>query len=225
MADVAVSVLNVDIEDATHIFYDIETGRNDYFHIDVMDGIFVENNNLEQMKDYATTISHISNVPLDVHLMVQNVEEVADEYIDLMPDRITFHIEAMKDENGKINVERVLNLINELKDNGIKAGIAISPETDFEELKPFLSYIHMILVMTVIPGKGGQSLIEDTLVKIKRLREYLNENDIDIDIEADGGINSDTAELVREAGVDILVSGKFIVDAENKREAISIIRG
>lgn len=225
MADVAVSVLNVDIEDATHIFYDIETGRNDYFHIDVMDGVFVENNNLEQMKDYATTISHISNVPLDVHLMVQNVEEVADEYIDLMPDRITFHIEAMKDENGKTNVERVLNLINELKDNGIKAGIAISPETDFEELKPFLSYIHMILVMTVIPGKGGQSLIEDTLVKIKRLREYLNENDIDIDIEADGGINSDTAELVREAGVDILVSGKFIVDAENKREAISIIRG
>ena len=80
MADVAVSVLNVDIEDATHIFYDIETGRNDYFHIDVMDGIFVENNNLKQMKDYATTISHISNVPLDVHLMVQNVEEVADEY-------------------------------------------------------------------------------------------------------------------------------------------------
>ena len=81
MSDVSVSILSVDKENATHTFYNIETARPEYFHIDVMDGKFVENDNLELMKDYATTISHISNIPLDVHLMVENVEEIAEFYI------------------------------------------------------------------------------------------------------------------------------------------------
>ena len=82
MSDVSVSILSVDKENATHTFYNLETARPEYFHIDVMDGKFVKNNNLELMKDYATTISHISNIPLDVHLMVENVEEIMDEYMD-----------------------------------------------------------------------------------------------------------------------------------------------
>ena len=219
MSDVSVSILSVDKENATHTFYNIETARPEYFHIDVMDGKFVENDNLELMKDYATTISHISNIPLDVHLMVENVEEIADDYIDLAPDRITFHIEAMKEE------ERILNFIKDLKENGIKIGIAISPETDIEVLKPFLNYIHMLLVMTVVPGKGGQKIIPETIEKIKKLKQYLENNSIDIDIEADGGINGETAESVRDAGADILVSGVYIVDAENQREAVKNIRG
>ena len=219
MSDVSVSILSVDKENATHTFYNIETARPEYFHIDVMDGKFVENDNLELMKDYATTISHISNIPLDVHLMVENVEEIANDYIDLAPDRITFHIEAMKEE------ERILNFIKDLKENGIKIGIAISPETDIEVLKPFLNYIHMVLVMTVVPGKGGQKIIPETIEKIKKLKQYLENNSIDIDIEADGGINGETAESVRDAGADILVSGVYIVDAENQREAVKNIRG
>lgn len=219
MSDVSVSILSVDKENATHTFYNIETARPEYFHIDVMDGKFVENDNLELMKDYATTISHISNIPLDVHLMVENVEEIADDYIDLAPDRITFHIEVMKEE------ERILNFIKDLKENGIKIGIAISPETDIEVLKPFLNYIHMVLVMTVVPGKGGQKIIPETIEKIKKLKQYLENNSIDIDIEADGGINGETAESVRDAGADILVSGVYIVDAENQREAVKNIRG
>ena len=219
MSDVSVSILSVDKENATHTFYNIETARPEYFHIDVMDGKFVENDNLELMKDYATTISHISNIPLDVHLMVENVEEIADDYIDLAPDRITFHIEAMKEE------ERILNFIKDLKENGIKIGIAISPETDIEVLKPFLNYIHMVLVMTVVPGKGGQKIIPEPIEKIKKLKQYLENNSIDIDIEADGGINGETAESVRDAGADILVSGVYIVDAENQREAVKNIRG
>lgn len=219
MSDVSVSILSVDKENATHTFYNIETARPEYFHIDVMDGKFVENDNLELMKDYATTISHISNIPLDVHLMVENVEEIANDYIDLAPDRITFHIEAMKEE------ERILNFIKDLKENGIKIGIAISPETDIEVLKPFLNYIHMVLVMTVVPGKGGQKIIPETIEKIKKLKQYLENNSIDIDIEADGGINGETAESVRDAGADILVSGVYIVDSENQREALKNIRG
>ena len=219
MSEVSVSILSVDKEKATHTFYNLETARPEYFHIDVMDGKFVENNNLELMKDYATTISHISNIPLDVHLMVENVEEVADEYIDLAPDRVTFHIEALKDK------DRIFNFIQELKENNIKVGIAISPETQIEELKPYLKYIHMVLVMTVVPGKGGQKIIPETLEKIRSLKKYLEENSIDIDIEADGGINGETSEDVREAGADILVSGFYVVSAENKRAAVEKIRG
>ena len=219
MSEVAVSILSVDKENATHTFYNLETARPEYFHIDVMDGKFVENNNLELMKDYATTISHISNIPLDVHLMVENVEEVADEYIDLAPDRVTFHIEALKDK------DRIFNFIQELKENNIKVGIAISPETQIEELKHYLKYIHMVLVMTVVPGKGGQKIIPETLEKIRSLKKYLEENSIDIDIEADGGINGETSEDVREAGADILVSGFYVVSAENKRAAVEKIRG
>lgn len=219
MSDVSVSILSVDKENATHTFYNLETARPEYFHIDVMDGKFVENNNLELMKDYATTISHISNIPLDVHLMVENVEEIMDEYIDLLPDRITFHIEAISDS------ERIFNIIDELKSNGIKIGIAIKPNTKIEEIKPYLNYIHQILVMTVEPGKGGQKLIPETLEKIKELRSFVDDNGIDIDIEADGGINKETAEDVRNAGTDVLVSGAFIINSENQREAVEIIRG
>lgn len=219
MSDVSVSILSVDKENATHTFYNLETARPEYFHIDVMDGKFVENNNLELMKDYATTISHISNIPLDVHLMVENVEEIMDEYMDLLPDRITFHIEAISDS------ERIFNIIDELKSNGIKIGIAIKPNTKIEEIKPYLNYIHQILVMTVEPGKGGQKLIPETLEKIKELRSFVDDNGIDIDIEADGGINKETAEDVRNAGTDVLVSGAFIINSENQREAVEIIRG
>ena len=219
MLEISTSILTVEKENAAKTFYDLETAGTDYYHIDVMDGKFVENNNLELMKDYATTISHISNIPLDVHLMVENVEEVADEYIDLAPDRVTFHIEALKDK------DRIFNFIQELKENNIKVGIAISPETQIEELKPYLKYIHMVLVMTVVPGKGGQKIIPETLEKIRSLKKYLEENSIDIDIEADGGINGETSEDVREAGADILVSGFYVVSAENKRAAVEKIRG
>ena len=219
MSEVSVSILSVDKENATHTFYNLETARPEYFHIDVMDGKFVENNNLDLMKDYATTISHISNIPLDVHLMVENVEEIADDYIDLAPDRITFHIEALKDKDG------IFSFIQELKENNIKVGIAISPETSIEELKSYLKYIHMALVMTVVPGKGGQKIIPETLEKIRSLKQYLKENSIDIDVEADGGINGETSEAVRKAGADILVSGFYVVSAENKREAVENIRG
>ena len=219
MSDVSVSILSVDKENATHTFYNLETARPEYFHIDVMDGKFVKNNNLELMKDYATTISHISNIPLDVHLMVENVEEIMDEYMDLLPDRITFHIEAISDS------ERIFNIIDELNSNGIKIGIAIKPNTKIEEIKPYLNYIHQVLVMTVEPGKGGQKLIPETLEKIKELRSFVDDNGIDIDIEADGGINKETAEEVRNAGTDVLVSGAFIINSENQREAVEIIRG
>lgn len=218
MTEISASVLNVEKDNATTTFYNLETAKIDYFHIDVMDGRFVKNNNLELMKDYALTISHISNLGLDVHLMVENVEEMADEYLMLEPEILTFHIEATKTE------EKTKNIINLIKNSGTRVGIAINPDTQLDELKPYLNSVHMVLVMTVVPGKGGQSLIPETLEKVKQLKEFINENNIDIDIEVDGGINDITAEKAIASGANILVAGKYLVSSENLSEAVKKLK-
>lgn len=218
MTEVSASILSVEKDNATTTFYNLETAKVNYFHIDVMDGKFVENNNLELMKDYALTISHISNLGLDVHLMVEDVEEIADEYLMLEPEILTFHIEATKDE------ERTKNIIELIKNSGTRVGIAISPDTSVDEIKPYLNLIHMVLVMTVVPGKGGQCLIPETLEKVKEIKKYLNENNIDIDIEVDGGINDITAPKAIDSGADILVAGKYLVTSENMNEAVKKLK-
>ena len=218
MTEISASVLTVKKEEAIHTFYNLETAKIDYFHIDVMDGKFVEKNNIELMKDYALTISHISNVGLDVHFMVENVEEIIEDFIMLEPKIITFHIEATKEK------DRTMKIIKDLKENQIKAGLAISPDTSIEEIKEYIPYVHMILVMTVVPGKGGQSLIPETLEKVKELREYLDKNDYDIDIQVDGGINDKTAELAKDAGANILVAGNYIISSENYTESVNKLR-
>ena len=202
-------------ENAVRTFYNLETGKINYFHIDIMDGKFVEKDTTMLMKDYALTISHISNLGLDVHFMVENVEEFIDEYAMLEPEIMTFHIEATKTE------ERTKNAIEEIKRAGSRVGISISPDTDLESIKPYLGLIHMVLVMTVVPGKGGQKLIPETLEKVKMLKEYIDENGIDIDIEVDGGINAETASKAVEAGANILVSGTAILMAKNFKEIIA----
>lgn len=218
MTEVSVSVLNVEKDNATRIFYDLETAKINYFHIDVMDGKFVENNTEEIMKDYALTISHISNLGLDVHLMVEDVESFVDEYSMLEPEIITFHVEATKTE------EKTQNVINEIKQSGSRVGISICPDTPLEEIKKYLPFVHMVLVMTVIPGKGGQKLIPETLEKVRELKNYIEENNIDIDIEVDGGINNQTASKAIDAGANILVAGKYIVGAENFAEAVRSLK-
>ncbi len=219
MPEISVSILTVEKENAVSTFYNLETAKVDYFHIDVMDGKFVEKNNSELMKEYALTISHISNVGLDVHLMVENVEEIMDEYIPLEPKIITFHYEAIKEKL------KIMEIINDIKNNGIQVGISICPETPVESIKEFLPYIHQVLIMTVVPGKGGQKLMPETLEKIKELKKYTLDNDLEIDIEADGGINYDTVQSVKEAGCDRLVSGSYITNSENFSESVKNLKG
>lgn len=218
MQEISASILTVEKENATQVFYNLETGKINYFHIDVMDGKFVNKSNIKLMKDYALTISHISNLGLDVHLMVEDVEKYVEEYLMLNPQMITFHIEASKDE------ERTKKIIREIKESGVRVGIAINPDTSIVSLKPYLEYVHMVLVMTVVPGKGGQSLIPKTLEKVKALRKYLDEENIDIDIEVDGGINDETAPLAVEAGADILVAGSYLTNSDNIAEAVKKLR-
>lgn len=219
MTEISASILNLEEENATKKMYNLETAKIDYFHIDVMDGKFVENNNLELMKNYALTVSHISNLGIDVHLMVENIEEQVEEYLDLNPQIITFHIEASKSE------ERTKRIIDTVKRNGSRVGIAISPDTDLEKIKPYLKYIHLALVMTVVPGLGGQKLIPETLEKVCELKKYIEENNIDIDIEVDGGINDITSKEATEAGANILVVGKYLINSENLPETVNKLKG
>lgn len=218
MTEISASILTVDKENAVRTFYNLETSKINYFHIDVMDGKFVERNNTEIMKDYALTISHITNLGLDVHLMVDNIEEYVDEYLGLQPEILTFHIESSKTQ------ERTLDIIKTIKESGTRVGIAVSPDTEIEEIKQYLNQIHMVLVMTVVPGKGGQKLITKTLDKIKELKEYIEKNNIDIDIEVDGGINDVTAQQVKESGANILVAGNYLISSNNLNEAVKKLK-
>lgn len=220
MADISASILNlVGNEDATHEFYDLEVAKTDYFHIDVMDGKFVEKDTSKEMKEFSLILSHITNIGLDVHLMVDNIEEFIDEYIELEPEYITFHEEASKTE------ERTMSVIQTIKKNGIKAGISINPATSLENIKQYLPYVHLVLIMTVVAGKGGQKFMPETLDKIKELRKYIDENNLNVIIEVDGGINFETAELVKEAGADMMVCGSFLVNSEDRKETIKKLKG
>ena len=218
MAEVSVSVLDVEEENAINVFYNIETAKIDYFHIDVMDGDVVEHENVLKMRDYALKIHSISMTPIDVHLMVSKPMEHIDEFIDNGADRISFHIEACKDS------DEVLSIIRYLIDNGVKVGIAVNPDTDIEKVYEFLPYIHMVLVMSVVPGKGGQEFIPESAEKIKKLKEYCDENDYDVDIEVDGGINDVTGKVAADSGANILVSGNFVLNNDDYKEAINYLR-
>ena len=200
--EISTSILTVEKENATTVFYNLETAKTDYYHIDIMDGKFVEKDTRELMYDYASTIKHISNIPLDVHLMVDNPKEYIDKYIPLNPSIITFHYESCK------STEEIISLINYIKENGIKPAISIKPATKASKIKEFLPLLHMVLVMTVEPGKGGQKLIPETLEKVKELNKMICDENLDTYIEVDGGVNRETIEKVKEANVDIAVARK-----------------
>ncbi len=218
MVEISTSILNVEKEKSIKTFYDLEVAKTNYYHIDVMDGKFVEQNTEEKMYTYVNEIKQISNLPLDVHLMVENIKENIDRYLPLTPQIITFHLEACK------NKEEVRKHINYLQENGIKCGISIKPNTNVEEIYEFLPYMHLCLVMTVEPGKGGQSLIPETIEKVKQLKKYIEENNLETYIEVDGGINSKTADTVKQAGADILVAGSAIINSENFKETIEELK-
>lgn len=218
MVEISTSLLSIKREGAIKVLYNLEMAHTDYYHIDVMDGKFVENDTREVMLEYSNTIKQISNIPLDVHLMVEDLKENIDEYIGLEPNIITFQIEACKD------IKEAFEIIDYIKENNIKVGIAIKPSTDIGEILGYLPYIHMVLVMTVEPGKGGQKLIPETIDKVQELKSYIDENNIEIDIEVDGGINGENAQKLQEKGANILVVGTSIINSENYTDTINNLK-
>ena len=218
MVEISTSILTVEKGEESATFFELEAAKTDYFHIDVMDGKFVEKNTYNKMLEYASYIKRISNLPLDVHLMVEDVKSTIDDFLAVDPNIITFHLESCK------NKEEVYELIKYIKDNNCKVGISVKPNTKIEEIYEFLPYIHMCLIMTVEPGKGGQTFLKDMKNKILELKQYTEKNNIDIDIEVDGGINLKTAPEVKKAGANILVAGTAILMANNFKTIIEELK-
>lgn len=218
MVEISTSILSVKKGEESKTFFALEKAKTDYFHIDVMDGKFVEKDTYQKMLEYASYIKRISNLPLDIHLMVEDINIAIDDFASVEPNIITFHYEACK------NNEEVMEVIKKIKNNNCKVGISVKPETDIKEIYEFLPYVHMCLVMTVEPGKGGQTLLTDMVNKIAELKEYIQKNNLEVDIEADGGINLTTAEAVKKAGANILVSGTAILMAKDYKVIIDDLR-
>ena len=218
MVEISTSILTMEKGEETKTIFALETAKTDYFHIDVMDGKFVEKNTYKKMMENSSYIKRISNLPLDVHLMVEDVKTAVDDFLAVEPNIITFHYEACKDSS------EVLDIIKYIKENNCKVGLAIKPNTKLEDIYEFLPYIHMCLVMTVEPGKGGQKLIPETVDKVRNLKKYIEDNNIEIDIEVDGGINLATVDTVKQAGANILVSGTAILMAKDYKVIIDELK-
>ena len=218
MVEISTSILSVKKGEESKTFFALEKAKTDYFHIDVMDGKFVEKDTYQKMLEYSNYIKRISNLPMDIHLMVEDVETAIKIFSAVEPNIITFHIEACKSD------EEVFKRINLIKEHGSRVGIAIKPETPIEKVYKFLPYIHMCLVMTVEPGKGGQTLIIDMLAKIEELKRHLEKNNLEVDIEVDGGINLKTVERVKKAGANVLVAGTAILAASDYKVIIDELK-
>lgn len=216
--EIATSILNVKEAESIKTFYRLEIAHTDYFHIDVMDGNFVKNNTIELMERYADSLKNITNIPLDIHLMVKDVKKYVDEFASCMPRNITFHIEATE------NKEEAIQLIKYIKEQDCKVGIAVNPETDITEIYDLIPLVHNVMIMTVEPGKGGQTFITDMTKKIAKLKSYITDNNLDTEIEVDGGINLDNIQEVKNAGADIAVVGTFLINSKDYKDTINKLK-
>ena len=198
------SILGGSFSNMEKIISSLDQSEAEYIHFDVMDGDFVPN--LTFGPQFISNLRHQTKKVFDVHLMINRVGKFLDEYIKAGSDIITFHIEIE---------ENLSELISNIKDKNIRAGVAIKPNTPWEEIKSLLHSIDQVIVMTVEPGFGGQSFMDSQIDKIKNISNYIKENNLSVDIEIDGGVNYETGKTCINAGANILVAGSFLFKQEN----------
>ena len=184
-----------------------------YLHLDVMDGAFVPN--ISFGPPVIASIRKKSKLFFDVHLMIKNPQRYIESFVRAGADCITIHLES---------TSRPKDAIMKIKEHDMKAGIAISPDTPADAVFPYLSMVDMVLVMTVEPGFGGQALIPETLEKVRKIKEYITANNININIEVDGGINEHNAIMAVEAGANVLVAGSAIFGSKTPAQVIKKMR-
>lgn len=211
---IAPSILSADFSRLGQQVAAAEAGGGDYIHVDVMDGHYVPNITVGPL--VVRAVRRVTSLPLDVHLMIESPERYLADFADAGASGLTVHVETCP------HLHRTLQQIKEL---GCWAGVTLNPSTPVGSLEEILPYVDLVLVMTVNPGFGGQSFIEGTLGKIRRIRAMLDDIGSDADLEVDGGIDPETTPLVVEAGANVLVAGSAIFGAaEGIGSAIARIR-
>lgn len=214
MVKVAPSVLSANFAELKKDLDSIKNAGADWIHYDVMDGHFVPNISFGYsiLKD----ISKVTDLFLDVHLMISHPRQYVAEFIKAGAQMIVFHIEAMDSK------ATVTELIEYVHSQGVKVGISIKPATAVKDIVDYLNDLDLVLVMSVEPGFGGQSFQETALDKIKELTEF--QTQYHFLIEVDGGINEKTGRQCIDAGADVLVAGSYIFNQENRKKAIDSLR-
>ncbi len=214
MIKIAPSILSADFANLARDIEKINTA--DYVHVDVMDGLFVPNISIGI--PVVKCIRPTTNLPLDVHLMIERPVRYVDQFCDAGADLVTCHVESDTEEN----IHEALRIIHE---KGKKAGIVVKPKTPAEAVLPFIKEVELILVMTVEPGFGGQKFMADMMPKVSAIRGFINEMNPECELEVDGGVDAVTCKTCIEAGANVLVAGSAVYKAADIPARIKELRG
>ena len=216
MIKVSPSILSADFVNLERDIHALNDAGADYVHVDVMDGNFVPN--LSIGMPVVQAIRRITDMTLDVHLMIDRPIRYVERFCQAGADILTIHVEADSEEHN-------LEALRLIRSHGVKAAVSVKPKTPASAVLPYLDLCSLILVMTVEPGFGGQSFMADMMPKVSEIRGYIRERNPDCELEVDGGINVETAKVCVQAGADVLVAGSAYFKAQDPAAFVRALKG